>query len=134
MKTGIYNKVSQLPWPTNTKVTQQLEAAGFVEFVAVSAGLGRLNADVPVKSELVLAAGGAVAGVPKMLPVVGAAVDPAPPNSPVPEGFVPPNKPVPMVGFGVFEVFAPEKSPPDAPDAGLGATLFRAPPNILPPV
>ena len=92
-----------------------------------------MNADVPVKRELVLAAGGAVVGVPKMLPVVGAAADPAPPNSPVPEGFVVPNKPVPVVEAGVFAAFVPEKSPPDAPDV-VGATLFRPPPNILPPV
>lgn len=132
MKTGICNKVSQ-HIRLLTEVTQQLEATGFAEFAAVSPGLGRLNADVPVKRELVLAAGGAVVGVPKMLPVVGA-VDPAPPSSPVPEGFGPPNMPLPILEVGVFEVFAPEKRPADAPDAGVGATLFRPPPNILPPV
>jgi len=96
-----------------------------------SPDLGRLNADVPVKGEVVLAADGAVIGVPKILLVVGAVVDPAPPNSPVPGGFGPPNKPVEV---GVFEVFAPEKRLPDVPDAGGGATLFRPPPNTLPPV
>lgn len=134
VKTEICNKVSQLPSPNKTEVTQQLEAAGFVEFAVVSPGLGRLNVDVPVKRELVLAAGEAVVGVPKILAVVGAAVDPAPPNSPVPGGFGPPNKPPPVLEVGVFEVFALEKRPADAPGAGVGAALFRPPPNILPPV
>jgi hypothetical protein len=75
-----------------------------------------------------------------MLPVVGAAVDPAPLKRPIPkleagvEGFGPPNKPVPGVDVGGFELFASEKRPPDTPEAGVDIALFSPPSNMLPPV